>query len=42
MVNMSAKFDEEKHNSFKLFSIMFKSLFPYMCIVTFTFDLQNQ
>ena len=34
---MSAKFDEEVHNS--LFSIMFTSLFPYMSIVTSNFDL---
>ena len=37
MVNMSAKFDKEIHNS--LVSIMFTSLFPYMSIVTFAFDL---
>ena len=37
MVNMSAKFDKEIHNS--LVSIMFTSLFPYMSIVTLTFDL---
>ena len=40
MANMSAKFDQEAHNS--LFTIMFTSLFPYMSIVTLTFDLQNQ
>ena len=40
MVNMSVKFDEEAYKG--LVSIMFKSLFPYMCIVTLTFDLQNQ
>ena len=40
MVNMSAKFDNEKHNL--LVSIMFTSLFPYISIVTLTFDLQNQ
>ena len=40
MVNMSAKFDKEIHNG--LVSIMFTSLFPYMPIVTLTFDLQNQ
>ena len=40
MVNMSAKVDEETHNS--LVSIMFTSLFRYMSIVTLTFDLQNQ
>ena len=38
MPNMSAKFDQEAHNS--LVSIMFTSLFPYiMPIVTLTFDL---
>ena len=37
MVNMSAKFDGEEHNG--LVSILFTSLFPYMCIVTLTFDL---
>ena len=36
---MSAKFDEEAHG---LISIVFTSLFPYMLIVTLTFDLQNQ
>ena len=40
MVNMSAKFDEEAHNG--LVSIVFTCLFPYMCIVILTFDLQNQ
>ena len=40
MDNMSAKFDEEIHIG--LFSILFTSLFPYMSIVTLTFDLQNQ
>ena len=44
MVNMSAKFDKEIHNS--LFAIVFTSLFPYiiryLSIVTLTFDLQNQ
>ena len=40
MVNISAKFDEEAHNS--LVCIMFTSLLPYMPIVTLTFDLQNQ
>ena len=40
MVNMSAKFDNKKHNS--LVSIMFTILFPYISIVTMTFDLQNQ
>ena len=40
MVNMSgAKFDKEIHNG--LVSIMFTSLFPYMSIVTLTFDLKN-
>ena len=39
MANMSAKFDEEAHNS--LVSFGFTSLFPYMCI-NFNFDLQNQ
>ena len=34
---MSAKYDKEIHNS--LVSIMFTSLFPYMSIVTLTFDL---
>ena len=37
MANMSAKFDEEAYNG--LVSIMFMGLFPYMCIVTLTFDL---
>ena len=37
MVNTSAKFDEEAHNS--LDYIMFTSLLPYMSIVTLTFDL---
>ena len=37
MVNMSAKFDKEIHNG--LVSIMFTSLFPYLSIVTLTFDL---
>ena len=40
MVNISAKFDGEIYNG--LVSIMFTSLFPYMSIVTLTFDLQNQ
>ena len=40
MVDMSAKFDKEIQNS--LVSIVFTSLFPYMSIVTLTFDLQNQ
>ena len=37
MVNKSAKFDIEIHNG--LVSIVFTSLFPYMSIVTLTFDL---
>ena len=37
MVNMSTKFDQEAHNS--LVAIVFTSLFPYMSILTFTFDL---
>ena len=37
MVNMSAKFDEEAHNG--LVSIMYNRLFPYMSLVTLTFDL---
>ena len=37
MANMSAKFDEEAHSG--LVSIVFTSLFPYMSIVTLTFDL---
>ena len=37
MADMSAKFDEEAHNG--LVSITFKSLFPYVPIVTLTFDL---
>ena len=40
MANMSTEFDEEAHNDFV--SIVFPSLFPYMSIVTLTFDLQNQ
>ena len=40
MANMSAKFDQEAHNG--LIAIMFTSLFPYMSIMTLTFDLQNQ
>ena len=40
MANMSVKFDKEAHNG--LVAIMFTGLFPYMSIVTFTFDLQNQ
>ena len=37
MVNISAKFDQEAHNG--LVAIVFTSLFPYMFIVTLTFDL---
>ena len=37
MANMFAKFYEETHNG--LVSIAFTSLFPYMSIVTLTFDL---
>ena len=37
MANMYAKFDEKAHNG--LASILFTSLFQYMCIVTLTFDL---
>ena len=37
MANMYAKFDEEAHNG--LVSIVFTSLFLYLSIVTFTFDL---
>ena len=37
MAKMSAKFDQEARNS-----IVFTNLFPYMSIVTLTFDLQNQ
>ena len=37
MANMSAKFDEEEHTG--LVSILFTSLFPYMSIVTLTFDI---
>ena len=40
IANMSAKFYEEAHTS--LVSSMFTSLFPYLSIVTLTFDLQNQ
>ena len=38
MANMYAKFDEEAHNG--LASTEFSSLFPYMSIVTLTFDLR--
>ena len=37
MINISAKFDEEIHNG--LVSFVFTNLFPYMSIVTLTFDL---
>ena len=37
MVNVSAKFDQEAHND--LVAIVFTSSFPYMSIVTLTFDL---
>ena len=37
MANMYAKFDGEAYNG--LVSILFTSLFPYMSIVTLTFDL---
>ena len=37
MANMYAKFDEEAHNGL-VFNV-FTSLFPYLSIVTFTFDL---
>ena len=37
MANMYAKFNEEAHSG--LVSIVFTSLFPYMSIATFTFDL---
>ena len=40
MAYMYDKFDEEAQNA--LISIVFTSLFPYMCLVTLTFDLQNQ
>ena len=40
MVKMSANFDEEAHNG--LVSVVFTSLFPFMTIVTLTFDHQNQ
>ena len=39
MINISAKFDEEIHNDWV--SFVFTNLFPYMSIVTLTFDLQN-
>ena len=37
MAIMYAKFDGEAHSGFV--SIVFTSLFPYMSIVTLTFDL---
>ena len=40
MCNMSAKFDKQIQNG--LVSIVFTSLFPYMSIVTLTFDLWPQ
>ena len=40
MFNMSTKFDEETHNG--LVSIISSRLFPFMSIVTLTYDLQNQ
>ena len=40
MANTYAKFDEKAR--FSLVSILFTSLFPYLSIVTLTFDLQNQ
>ena len=40
MANMSAKFAQGARNG--LVAIVFTSLFPYMFIVTLTFDLQNQ
>ena len=40
MVNMSTKFDKEIQKG--LVFIVFTSLFPYMAIVTLTFDLQYQ
>ena len=40
MANMSAKIDQEAHNG--LVVIVFTRLFPYISIVTLTFDLQNQ
>ena len=39
MVDMSAKFNEDAH--YGSVSIVFTRLFPYMSIVTLTFDLQN-
>ena len=40
MVTMCAKSDKEICNG--VVSAVFTSLFPYMSIVTLTFDLQNQ
>ena len=40
MINMSAKFDKETRNG--VVYIVFTSLFPYMSIVTLTFDLWPQ
>ena len=40
MINMSAKFDKETRTG--VVSIVFTSLFPYMSIVTLTFDLWPQ
>ena len=40
MANMSTKLDEEAHKG--LVSMSFTSVFPYMSIVTLTFDPQNQ
>ena len=37
MANMSSKFEEKAHNG--LASIVVTSLFPYMGIMTLTFDL---
>ena len=37
MANMCAKFDEEAHKG--LVSILFTSFFPYMSIMTLSFDL---
>ena len=41
MANMSAKSNQEADNGL-VSAIMFTSLFPYISIVTLTFDLQNQ
>ena len=40
MVNMSAKYDQEAHNS--LVAIVFTRLFPYISILTLTIYLRNQ